>query len=935
MPTGFVIRTIETNWDHPVSWCPIDANRTLVAEKPGRVWYLENDAKKNLVLDINMNVLNLLDRGLLECAIDPHFDQNGYIYLLYAVDPNADGIDNEKESYCRLERWTLHYDANGNLIADPNSAFDLLGDVWTTGMPACYYSHSVGTIRFLSDGSMVLTSGDAAHYDNVDIGGQEPNCFGPGKFTVDQDWGSFRAQYPNTLAGKVIRIDPATGLGLPDNPWFDGNPGSIISRTYARGLRNPFRFNLMPGTGPRETLFICDVGWNTWEELNVCKGGENFGWPCIEGPGPSPYFSVDPNNFCTNLAATAPLLTWNHSSNGSLGFKGNCASGAAFYKGTSYPPLYQNTLFFCDYGQSWLKCLRLDANNQITSILPFGTIMNHPIDLQTDPGTGDLVYISFEGNGEIRRIQYLGVNKPPVLNATVAPQWGAAPLVVNCDASASSDPEGGSLTFAWDFGDGTNSTASTVSHNYALSQNSTITLTITDNVGYTATQQYLISPNNTPPTIASINSPSNGYVFTSGVPFSLDVTATDVENAAAGHPVAVKWVADLLHDHHTHPGFSEVDTAVGSMTLASQGPGTYFALNVLATDDRGLTATNTLYLYDSAATPEPFLNSIDTDIIRLGRPVGANGEVEYPNTQIGWAKPTLVWDWGDGTQTTFPNVAHQQQTKPTHLYAQTGNYTITLTAKLGSFTSSITTPVKVVKPKPAVAVFTPLVNSGFIPWDQQESIAQQVHDAMVAKGTEAHVFAFDQQQELVDWMTPYLDDGVCDVLIVLDTIPSKLFSGQDNGSLAELWLQHGNAIVWTGNEPFTEYVQPDGKVTNGGAGADGSDRVLNAPLGCFVCRGSGSMAPTPIGALQIPALPFYFANFSLRYYYLPMDQWKVGTFYERNTGDFDSDDILVRHASGGFYAQFMCSAAPNLPRAQVLLQFLDTYASVKRMPPVH
>ena len=37
----------------------------------------------------------------------------------------------------------------------------------------------------------------------------------------------------------------------------------------------------MPAPG---RLYIGDVGWNTWEELDVCDGpGQNFGWPAFEG----------------------------------------------------------------------------------------------------------------------------------------------------------------------------------------------------------------------------------------------------------------------------------------------------------------------------------------------------------------------------------------------------------------------------------------------------------------------------------------------------------------------------------------------------------------------------------------------------------------------------------------------------------------------------
>ena len=52
---------------------------------------------------------------------------------------------------------------------------------------------------------------------------------------------------------------------------------------FAYGLRNPFRFSLV-ARHAATPLYIGDVGWNTWEEIDVATGGENFGWPCWEGP---------------------------------------------------------------------------------------------------------------------------------------------------------------------------------------------------------------------------------------------------------------------------------------------------------------------------------------------------------------------------------------------------------------------------------------------------------------------------------------------------------------------------------------------------------------------------------------------------------------------------------------------------------------------------
>jgi len=83
----------------------------------------------------------------------------------------------------------------------------------------------------------------------------------------------------DSLSGKILRVDPITGKGLSDNPFYNGDADSNRSKVYDYGLRNPFRFAFQPGTG---TLFIGDVGWNTWEEINRGRG-QDFGWPYYEG----------------------------------------------------------------------------------------------------------------------------------------------------------------------------------------------------------------------------------------------------------------------------------------------------------------------------------------------------------------------------------------------------------------------------------------------------------------------------------------------------------------------------------------------------------------------------------------------------------------------------------------------------------------------------
>ena len=69
----------------------------------------------------------------------------------------------------------------------------------------------------------------------------------------------------------------------------------------------PFRMALKPETGSHDpedgdpgALYIGDVGYVTWEELNVCDGpGQNFGWPIYEGhylePGYAPVLTENPS----------------------------------------------------------------------------------------------------------------------------------------------------------------------------------------------------------------------------------------------------------------------------------------------------------------------------------------------------------------------------------------------------------------------------------------------------------------------------------------------------------------------------------------------------------------------------------------------------------------------------------------------------------------
>ena len=94
-----------------------------------------------------------------------------------------------------------------------------------------------------------------------------------------------------TLFGVIARMDvrnlpdvpgpPNKALMVPPGNPYATHPNVNARLVYAMGLRNPFRFAIDPQTGG---LYIADVGWLTYEEINVAPtGGIDFGWPYFEG----------------------------------------------------------------------------------------------------------------------------------------------------------------------------------------------------------------------------------------------------------------------------------------------------------------------------------------------------------------------------------------------------------------------------------------------------------------------------------------------------------------------------------------------------------------------------------------------------------------------------------------------------------------------------
>lgn len=279
---------------------------SYVWEKGGKVWVLDSNDMRlpQPLIDLSAEVASWRDHGLLGFALDPDFLFNGYFYCLYTVDRHhlyhygtpsysPDSSITNQATIGRITRFTAN-PASDFTQAPYSSRNVLLGKSVETGIPIPNNLHGIGSLAFGDDGSLLASTGDGGPDVQPEFAGDFhiEQALADGIITPPEHVGPFRAQIVECLNGKILRIDPATGDGLVDNPFFNpAAPRANRSRVWTLGIRNPFRMEVIQGTGAHEPgqgnpgiIVFGDVGEGKWEEINfIAEPGLNCGWPIYEG----------------------------------------------------------------------------------------------------------------------------------------------------------------------------------------------------------------------------------------------------------------------------------------------------------------------------------------------------------------------------------------------------------------------------------------------------------------------------------------------------------------------------------------------------------------------------------------------------------------------------------------------------------------------------
>ncbi len=340
--TDYNLQVVATGLNHPWSITFLPNGSYLVAMRSGEVRRVSREGKVSSPLAGLPDSYVASQGGYFDIVLDPEFATNSRIYLSFAYGTS-------KQNGTRIVRGVLR----GNSVEEVTPIF-------TTSPLKDTPVHYGGRLQFLSDGTLLMTTGDGFEYREA-------------------------AQDRFNLLGKIVRIH-SDGSIPRDNPFADGDQGHPAVWSY--GHRNPQGLALDSASG---RIYAHEHGAMGGDELNLITPDTNYGWPAVtKGINYSGAY-VSPLRSAPGVAE--PVTYWSRS----VG-----TSGLTIYTGNSFPT-WRNALFLGTLVDEDVRMLRLEDGEVVDEQIMFSEIEERIRDVRTGPD-GLLYLLTDSLQGKVIRV---------------------------------------------------------------------------------------------------------------------------------------------------------------------------------------------------------------------------------------------------------------------------------------------------------------------------------------------------------------------------------------------------------------------------------------------------------------------------------------------------------------------------------------------------
>jgi aldose sugar dehydrogenase len=271
------VSAVATGLANPWSLAFLPNGDMLVTERAGRLRIIRGGTLDPQSISGVPQVRVTALGGLLEVALHPKFEDNGFVYLTYAK-----GVEGNFSTTAM---------ARGRL---KGSALEEVREIFVANTRSSSATNFGGRIAFDRAGYLYLTVGERQEQD--------------------------RAQKGDDHGGKVLRLRD-DGSVPPDNP-FIGKPG-YSPEIYSLGHRSPQGLAVHPETG---AIWENEHGPLGGDEINIILPGRNYGWPLVTFGMDYDGKKISDSTFRADLEP--PFMYWVPSI---------AISGMTFYLGDKFP----------------------------------------------------------------------------------------------------------------------------------------------------------------------------------------------------------------------------------------------------------------------------------------------------------------------------------------------------------------------------------------------------------------------------------------------------------------------------------------------------------------------------------------------------------------------------------------------------------------------